>query len=50
MTYKAQNEEILPGQEITVTGRVLVEAAQFQGLVEAQIEKVLMEAMLNQLE
>ena len=51
MMYKVQiykGVELLPGQEVTVTGRVPVEASRFQGLVEGRSSEVLIAATLNQ--
>ena len=51
MMYKVQiykGVELLSGQEVTVTGRVLVEASRFQGLVEGRSSEVLIAAMLSQ--
>ena len=51
LMYKVQvykGVELPPGEEVTVAGRVPVEAAQFQGIVEGYGEKVLVAASLNQ--
>ena len=51
MMYKVQiykGVELLPGQEVTVTGRVSVEASRFQGLGERKSSEVLIAATLNQ--